>query len=55
MSKYFVGTEKVEDYFFQFDQYIVHFIDTPGFDDTNKSDTETLAEVAIWLANSYKS
>lgn len=50
-----LGTEKVEDYYFQLDQYIVHLIDTPGFDDTNKSDTETLQEVAIWLANTYRS
>lgn len=55
MAKSLVGTEKVEDYVFQLDQYIVHLIDTPGFDDTDKSDSETLAEVAIWLANSYRS
>lgn len=33
----------------------MHLIDTPGFDDTTKSDTETLAEVATWLAATYRS
>lgn len=33
----------------------VFLIDTPGFDDTNKSDTEVLSEIAAWLGNSYKS
>jgi hypothetical protein len=33
----------------------VHLVDTPGFDDTTKSDTETLAEVATWLAATYRS
>ena len=37
------------------DRYIVHLIDTPGFDDTHKSDAETLEEVATWLAATYRS
>ena len=28
-------------------------IDTPGFDDTNRSDTEVLREIATWLTDSY--
>ncbi|KAJ3524909.1 hypothetical protein NM208_g11865 [Fusarium decemcellulare] len=32
----------------------VYLIDTPGFDDTNKSDTEVLSEIAAWLSDSYK-
>jgi hypothetical protein len=32
----------------------VYLIDTPGFDDTNKSDTEVLEEIAMWLSDSYK-
>ncbi|CAI6093828.1 unnamed protein product [Clonostachys chloroleuca] len=32
----------------------VYLIDTPGFDDTNKSDTEVLSEIAAWLGESYK-
>ncbi len=45
----------MEDYYFQENQYIIHLIDTPGFDDTKKSDTETLAEIATWLAATYRS
>ena len=29
-------------------------IDTPGFNDTNKSDTDTLEEIAIWLNLTYR-
>ncbi|KAF4996999.1 hypothetical protein FGRMN_4139 [Fusarium graminum] len=32
----------------------VYLIDTPGFDDTDKSDTEVLKEIAAWLSDSYK-
>ncbi|KAF9469798.1 P-loop containing nucleoside triphosphate hydrolase protein [Collybia nuda] len=35
------------------DQPIV-FVDTPGFDDTNKSDTEVLRMIANWLEKTYK-
>ena len=31
----------------------VYLIDTPGFDDTNRSDTEVLKEIAAWLTASY--
>ncbi|KAH8692286.1 P-loop containing nucleoside triphosphate hydrolase protein [Talaromyces proteolyticus] len=31
----------------------VYLIDTPGFDDTNRSDTEVLRELAHWLTTSY--
>jgi len=31
----------------------IYFIDTPGFDDTNRSDTEVLRELANWLTKSY--
>lgn len=33
----------------------VYLIDTPGFDDTAKSDTEVLREIASWLTESFKS
>ncbi|KAG7092042.1 hypothetical protein E1B28_008423 [Marasmius oreades] len=32
----------------------VYMIDTPGFDDTNKSDADVLKEIALYLAESYK-
>jgi hypothetical protein len=32
----------------------VHLIDTPGFDDTNRSDSDVLIDIANWLASSYK-
>lgn len=32
----------------------VHLIDTPGFDDTNRYDTDILEEVATFLATHYK-
>ncbi|KAF4462061.1 hypothetical protein FALBO_11137 [Fusarium albosuccineum] len=32
----------------------VYLIDTPGFDDTEKTDTDVLREIAAWLADSYK-
>ncbi|KAF2870050.1 P-loop containing nucleoside triphosphate hydrolase protein [Massariosphaeria phaeospora] len=31
----------------------VYLIDTPGFDDTDRSDTEVLREIATWLTDSY--
>ncbi|KAF2496981.1 P-loop containing nucleoside triphosphate hydrolase protein, partial [Lophium mytilinum] len=31
----------------------IYLIDTPGFDDTNRSDTEVLREIASWLIESY--
>ncbi|KAK3942603.1 hypothetical protein QBC46DRAFT_255873, partial [Diplogelasinospora grovesii] len=32
----------------------VYLVDTPGFDDTNRSDTEVLKDIAAWLNESYK-
>lgn len=31
----------------------VYLVDTPGFDDTNRSDTDVLREIATWLTDSY--
>ncbi|KAI0443047.1 hypothetical protein F4803DRAFT_550466 [Xylaria telfairii] len=31
-----------------------YLIDTPGFDDTNRSDAEVLGAIATWLGDSYK-
>ncbi|KAH8838557.1 hypothetical protein MCOR27_008381 [Pyricularia oryzae] len=32
----------------------VFLIDTPGFDDTNRSDSDVLREIASWLTNSFR-
>ncbi|KAI1305487.1 P-loop containing nucleoside triphosphate hydrolase protein [Xylaria venustula] len=31
----------------------IHLVDTPGFDDTNRTDTEVLRTVAAWLKETY--
>lgn len=31
----------------------MYLIDTPGFDDTHRTDTAVLGEIADWLAESY--
>lgn len=33
--------------------YNIYLVDTPGFDDTDRSDTEVLREIASWLTASY--
>lgn len=49
------GTQEVEIYKFAWSSTVdVYLVDTPGFDDTNRSDSEVLQEIATWLANSYK-
>ncbi|KAF4462599.1 heterokaryon incompatibility [Fusarium albosuccineum] len=32
----------------------VYLVDTPGFDDTNRSDTDVLKEIATWLTLTYE-
>ncbi|KAJ5893681.1 hypothetical protein N7495_005372 [Penicillium taxi] len=32
----------------------VYLVDTPGFDDTNRKDTDILKEIATWLTTTYK-
>ncbi|KAH7189594.1 uncharacterized protein B0J16DRAFT_117437 [Fusarium flagelliforme] len=32
----------------------VYMIDTPGFDDSDKTDTQVLREIAAWLSDSYQ-
>jgi hypothetical protein len=34
-------------------QLRVHLIDTPGFDDTNRSDVEVLQDISAWLSTSF--
>ncbi|KAF2191640.1 hypothetical protein K469DRAFT_340270 [Zopfia rhizophila CBS 207.26] len=48
-------TSRVEDFDFLYSPSLrIHMIDTPGFDDTNKSDADILTDIADWLGRSYK-
>jgi hypothetical protein len=48
-------TKEIAVYTFQHaDGKTVHLIDTPGFDDTYKSDTDVLKDLAYYLAKSYR-
>jgi hypothetical protein len=48
-----IGTMKVGVYHFEHKGKRIFLIDTPGFDDTNRSDSEVLKDVAFWLAAAY--
>jgi hypothetical protein len=53
-NKGYVGTMEVEDFTFMWDNHIrVHLIDTPGFDDTKRKDTDVLRDIAGWMAVTY--
>jgi hypothetical protein len=45
---------EVDEYEFVYKDYNVHLIDTPGFDDTTRSDTEVLRDIAGWLGTAYE-
>ncbi|KAH8747508.1 hypothetical protein BGZ57DRAFT_807112, partial [Hyaloscypha finlandica] len=48
-------TADVEDVDFMYNKNLrVHLIDTPGFDDTNRSDVQVLQDLAHWLSGSFK-
>ncbi|KAM0256388.1 hypothetical protein ACHAQJ_005039 [Trichoderma viride] len=48
-------TTDVEDVTFMLNNGVcVHLIDTPGFDDTYRSDTQVLQEIALWFSKSFK-
>jgi len=50
-----IGTANVQLYSFIYkNTRRVYLIDTPGFDDTNRSDTDVLKDVAFFLAQAYK-
>jgi hypothetical protein len=40
-------------YYFEHQGRRVFLVDTPGFDDTNRSNSEVLKDVAFWLAAAY--
>lgn len=47
------GTKDVESYDMELDGETVRLIDTPGFDDTYRSDTDILELLANWLQTNY--
>ena len=49
------GTQECQSYTFKYKDRTVHLIDTPGFDDTKKSDTDVLKDIAGWLLIAYRS
>jgi hypothetical protein len=45
---------EVAEYTFVYkNKYMIHLIDTPGFDDTRRKDTEVLRDISTWLGNAY--
>lgn len=52
---FLVGTGELVGYSFHLQGYNVNLVDTPGFNDTFKSETEVLQLIADWLRDSYKS
>ncbi|KXH64061.1 kinesin light chain [Colletotrichum salicis] len=47
-------TQDIETVDFSLDGHKVTLVDTPGFDDSERSDTEILRLIAAWLQNSFK-
>lgn len=47
------GTQSIAEAIFDHNGRKVHLIDTPGFDDTTRSDVDILMEVASFLATTY--
>lgn len=50
----FLGTAKPEDFRFRYGSTTVVLIDTPGFDDTHRSDGDVLSDIGFFLASTYK-
>ncbi|KAH7184577.1 uncharacterized protein B0J16DRAFT_267599 [Fusarium flagelliforme] len=47
-------TAKVEVYSFEYSPGVtIHLVDTPGFDDTNRQDSDVLRDISAWLSKSY--
>ncbi|KAK0507983.1 hypothetical protein JMJ35_009872 [Cladonia borealis] len=46
-------TTKVQMWTFTHQGHQVHLVDTPGFDDTNRTDTDVLKDLAYWLGLAY--
>lgn len=53
-----IGTQEVETYVFDHPRLRsgrVYLVDTPGFDDTSRKDTEILRTLSTWLTATYSS
>ncbi|KAJ5081980.1 hypothetical protein N7532_011023 [Penicillium argentinense] len=48
------GTSEMKGYTFHYYGYNINLIDTPGFNDTHKSETQVLQDIANWLQDSYE-
>ena len=48
-----LGTQDVTAYTFRHNGKTVHLIDTPGFDDTYRTDSDVLRDLAYYLTSSY--
>ena len=48
------GTSKVQPYSFEYAGAKITLVDTPGFDDTERSDTEVLREITNWTSATYR-
>ncbi len=46
-------TKEIQLYTFVYNSRTIHLIDTPGFDDTHRSDSEVLRDLAYYLTASY--
>lgn len=47
------GTTEVSVYYFWHQGVRIWLVDTPGFDDTDRSDSDILEDVAFWLSSVY--
>jgi uncharacterized membrane protein len=52
--KNYSGTNEIESYSFTYNELLVHLIDTPGFDDTFRTDSDVLKDIVFWLNTGYK-
>ncbi|KAK5083204.1 hypothetical protein LTR05_007088 [Lithohypha guttulata] len=47
-------TTDVQEYSFVYEsRYLIHLVDTPGFDDTHRSDADVLRDIACWMGTVY--
>lgn len=48
------GTSIIKGYTFHYNGYNINLVDTPGFNDIYKSETEVLQDIATWVQESYE-